>query len=98
MKAAAGADVTDPDIVVAELAGLAVPAVADVPLGDAPDARTGLAVGCAVCCGLFSGCAADPVEAAAGAEAPFCDAVWLAVAAATPIAPPAAAAVIVAAA
>ena len=32
MKAAAGADVTDPDIVVAELAGLTVSAVADVPL------------------------------------------------------------------
>ena len=78
------------------LAGLTVPAVADVPLCDAPDAPTGLAVGCAVCCGLFSGCAADPVEAAAGAEAPFCDAVWLAVAAAAPIAPPAAAAAIVA--
>ena len=69
--------------------------MADVPLCDAPDAPTGLAVGCAVCCGLFSGCAADPVEAAAGDEAPFCDAVWLAVAAAAPIAPPAAAAAIV---
>ena len=63
MKAAAGADVTDPDIVVAELAGLTVSAVADVPLGDAPDTLAGLAVGCVVRC-LASGCAADPVAAA----------------------------------
>ena len=54
MKAAAGADVTDPDIVVAELAGLTVSAVADVPLGDAPDTLAGLAVGCVVRC-LASG-------------------------------------------
>ena len=85
MEAAAGADVTDPDIVVAELAGLAVPAVADVPLGDAPDVLAGLAVGCAVCCTLASGCTADPVKAAVvvGADVPL-------------FAPPAAAAAIVA--
>ena len=77
------------------LAGLTVPAVADVPLCDAPDAPTGLAVGCAVCCGLFSGCAADPVEAAAGADVPLAGDDWLP-ATAPPIAPPAAAAAIVA--
>ena len=95
------ADVTDPDIVVAEPAGLAVPAVADVlpsvPLGDAPDAPTGLAVGCAVCCALASCCAADPVEAAAGADVPLTGAAWLP-ATAPPIAPPVAAAAIVASA
>ena len=73
-----------------------VPAVADVPLGDAPDVLAGLAAGCAVCCGLASGCADDPVEAAAGADVPLTGAAWL-LATDPPIAPPAAAAAIVAA-
>ena len=73
-----------------------VPAVADVPLGDAPDVLAGLAAGCAVCCGLASGCADDPVEAAAGADVPLAGDAWLP-ATAPPIAPPAAAAAIVAA-
>ena len=73
-----------------------VPAVADVPLGDAPDVLAGLAAGCAVCCGLASGCADDPVEAAAGADVPLTGAAWLP-ATDPPIAPPAAAAAIVAA-
>ena len=74
-----------------------VPAVADVPLGDAPDVLAGLAAGCAVCCGLASGCADDPVEAAAGADVPLAGDAWLP-ATAPSFAPPAAAAAIVAAA
>ena len=78
------------------LAGLTVPDVVDDPLSDAPDAPTGLAAGCAVCCGLASGCADDPVEAATRTDVPLAGDAWLP-ATAPPIAPPAAAAALVAA-